>query len=499
MSYLKHLKTEANYTQTLNGAKTHGSTGDACLDFFAVSGGMRYRKPADQINLFDRAYIETPDLAMKLLFHLRDIRKGMGERKLFRTLLRHVAFTWPESARKNAEYISEFGRWDDVLCLLGTPAEKQATEAIRKQLAEDEAALKRRETGEEDAHISLLAKWLPSDNTSSPRTRKAAKRLMSTLGMEPKEYRRLITALRARIGLTECQLTRKHPEKVNYESVPAQAMLKYRNAFREGDNERFSSYLRDVCNGVKKIHTESLFPYEVLRPFFKGGYWERGDTKGADALEQLWNHLPGAVANANAICVVDTSSSMYCSCGPLMPALVSQAMGLYCAERCKGLFHNQMITFESTPHLVSIQGSNLRDKLRYIGTLPVGGSTNLEAVFDLILNTAVKYHAKQEEIPQVIYIFSDMEFNCCMHNADKTVYENARERFETAGYQMPAVVFHNVNSWQMQTQVTAHTRGTALSSGASTHTMEHKFDGNITPMEHMLRVLNSKRYAMIHA
>ena len=499
MSYLERLKTEANYTRTLNDAKTHGSTGDACLDFFAVSGGMRYRKPADQISLFDRAYIETPDLAMKLLFHLRDIREGMGERKLFRTLLRHVAFTWPESARKNAEYIAEFGRWDDLLCLLGTPAEKQAVSMIRKQLAADEAALKCREAGEEDAHISLLAKWLPSDNTSSPRTRKTAHRLMNVLQMDSKEYRRLVTALRARIGLTECQLTRKCPDKVNYESVPAQAMLKYRNTFMKKDSERFTNYLLDVCDGTKKMHTETLFPYEVLRPFFRDGYWNGRNAKGEDTLEQLWNHLPGTVANVNAISVVDTSGSMYCGCGPLMPALISQAMGLYCAERCKGLFHNHMITFESTPHLVEIHGSSLRDKLMYISNLPWGGSTNLEAVFNLILTAAVNGHARQEEMPQVIYIFSDMEFNCCMCNADKTVYENAREQFEAAGYRMPAVVFHDVNSWQMQTPVTAHTRGTALSSGASTHTMECKFDGNITPMDHMLRVLNSKRYEMIHA
>ena len=247
------------------------------------------------------------------------------------------------------------------------------------------------------------------------------------------------------------------------------------------------------------MHTETLFPYEVLRPFFRDGYWNGRNAKGEDTLEQLWNHLPGTVANVNAISVVDTSGSMYCGCGPLMPALISQAMGLYCAERCKGLFHNHMITFESTPHLVEIHGSSLRDKLMYISNLPWGGSTNLEAVFNLILTAAVNGHARQEEMPQVIYIFSDMEFNCCMCNADKTVYENAREQFEAAGYRMPAVVFHDVNSWQMQTPVTAHTRGTALSSGASTHTMECKFDGNITPMDHMLRVLNSKRYEMIHA
>ena len=216
-------------------------------------------------------------------------------------------------------------------------------------------------------------------------------------------------------------------------------------------------------------------------------------------LEQLWNHLPGAVADANAISVVDTSGSMYCAYGALVPALVSQAMGLYCAERYRGYFHNHLITFESTPHLVKIRGANLRDKLKYISTLPWGGSTNLEGVFDLILQTAVKYNVKQEELPSVIYIFSDMEFNWYVHDADITVYDNAREQFEINGYQMPAVVFHNVNSWQMQTPVTAHTRGTAISSGAATGRMRFSYNGNITPMEHMLRVLESERYKMIRA
>ena len=499
MSYLDNLEIEASYTRTLNGALTHGATGDACLDFFAVAGGMRYRRRADQIRLFEQAYIETPELAMKLLFHLRDIRGGMGERQLFRTLLRHVARTWPDSARKNAAYIAEFGRWDDLLCLLGTPAQAEAVRAIRVQLAEDEAALKRREAGDDAAHISLLAKWLPSDNTSSVRTRAQAERLIQALGMDRRDYRRLVTALRRRIGLTERALTAMTPEKVNYEAVPAQAMLKYRAAFQRGDAKRFGDYLLGVCAGEKKLHADTLFPYEVLRPFFQYDGWSRKDPEGMDALELLWDHLPGAIGSANAISVVDTSGSMYWGRGPLKPALISQAMGLYCAERCQGLFHNRLITFESVPHLVTVQGATLRDKLKYIGNMPWGGSTDLAAVFDLILRTAVTHGAPQAELPKVLYIFSDMEFNIAVRNPNRTVYDSARRAFEAAGYQMPAVVFHNVNSWQMQAPVTARTRGTALTSGASTSALGHPFDGNITPMDHMLRVLNAPRYEMIHA
>ena len=498
MSYLENLKTEANYTRTLNGARTHGSTGDACLDFFAVAGGMRYRRKEDQIALYDRAYIETPELAAKLLFHLRDIRGGMGERKLFRTLLRHVAFAWPETAKKNVRFVAEFGRWDDLLCLLDTPAEEEAVRVIRRQLKDDMAALKRREAGEEDAHISLLAKWLPSDNTSSTKTRSSARKLIAALNMHKREYRAMLTALRARIGLTERCLSKGHPEKVNYEAVPAQAMLKYRCAFGERDADRFRRYLGDVRRGNKRIHTGTLFPYEVLRPFFTDCCWSITDPKGMSALEQLWKHLPGEIGSANAISVVDTSGSMYGG-RELKPALISQAMGLYCAERCAGVFHNHLITFESDPHLAEIKGKTLRDKLRYIGSLPWGGSTNLESVFDLILRTAVNAKAKQEEMPAVLYIFSDMEFNCAVEDPSRTVYETCRAKFESCGYRMPAVVFHNVNSWQMQAPVTAHTRGTALQSGASTHALKEKFDGNITPMDHMLRVLNGKRYGMIHA
>ena len=268
MSYREKLQHQANLTRTMNGAVTHGSSGDACLDFFAVAGGMRYRRPADQIRLFDRAFIETPDLAMKLLFHLRDIRQGMGERKLFRTLLRHVAFTWPESARKNAGFIAEYGRWDDLLCLLKTPAHATAVKLIRDQLDKDLAAAEARENGDMDAPISLLAKWLPSENASSARTQAMARKVCTALGMAPREYRAMLTRLRRHIGLTERYLTNKAPDRIDYEAVPAHAMLKYRQAFERWDKTRFGDYLKDVDQGTRSMHADTLDPHEILRPYF---------------------------------------------------------------------------------------------------------------------------------------------------------------------------------------------------------------------------------------
>ena len=218
------------------------------------------------------------------------------------------------------------------------------------------------------------------------------------------------------------------------------------------------------------------------------------------ALETLWKQQPSKVCEQNAICVIDVSGSMYCHrYGTPMPALISQALGLYHAEHCTGTFHNTFITFSSNPELVEICGQTLEEKLRYIQSSSWGFSTNLEAVFDLILRTAVNAGTPQEEMPSTLFIISDMEFNGAVENPDKTIYENAKAAFEAKGYQLPAVVFHNVSSWQMQTPVRAHTKGTALASGTGTNSFNYKFDGNITPMNHMLRVLNSPRYAAVHA
>lgn len=502
MAYLDVLKEEANYTTTLNGAKTYATSGDACLDFFAVAGGMRHREPKEQIRLFDRAYIENPELAMKLLFYIRDVRGGLGERELFRTLIRHVAKTWSQSAIKNIALISEYGRFDDLMCLMGTASQKEVVNIIRKQLEKDKEALAQRENGVLDAHISLLAKWMPSINASSARTRGQARVLAKALGMKQEDYRKLLSKLRAAISLTERLLTSQKIDKINYESMPARAMLKYRNTFVKHDCKRFLEYLEDVMHQKKIIHSDTLYPYDILRPYFKGyGYYDYHlDIKSEKVLNLLWNNQKIEVGNQNAISVIDTSGSMYCTRpGTPMPALISQALGLCFAQRCKGVFHNTFITFESTPHLIEIKGETLRDQLRYMQAANWDGSTNLEAVFDLILRTAVKVHAPQEDMPSTLYIVSDMEFNWAVSDPDKTIYENAKEKFKAFGYEIPAVVFHNVNSWQMQTPVTAHTKGTALTSGAGTNSFNYKFDGNITPMEHMLRVLNSSRYEAVHA
>ena len=499
MSYLENLKQNASRTRTLNGAKTWSGTGDACLDLFAVAGGMRHRREQDLKDLFNRAYIESPDLAMKLLFYIRDIRGGLGEREMFRTLIRHVAKTWQASAKHNAEHIPEYGRYDDLLCLMGTSSQKEVVRLISDQLAEDENALQRRSDGEIDAHISLLAKWLPSVNTSSARTRGRARTLMKALGMNEAEYRKRISRLRSNIGLTERYLTAGKTEKIRYEAVPSGAMIKYRGAFEKKDADRFGTYLAETACHETTIHSGTLYPYEITRPFFRN-YGFYPDSAGRDVLDLLWENLAGTVTDQNAICIVDTSGSMFWNRpNTPMPALIALSLGLYYAEHARGVFHNQFITFSARPRLVEVKGKTLWEKLMYMCSADWGCNTDLEAVFRLLLDTAVQAGASREDMPSTLYIISDMEFDCCVADSDRTIYENAKRQFERKGYRIPAVVFHNVNSWQMQTPVRAKTKGTALTSGAGTASFSQKFDGNITPLDHMLRVLGSDRYKPIRA
>ena len=105
---LKFLKKEANMTHTENGAVTYRSTQSECLDLFATIGALRRERDEEITNRFLRAYAEDADLAMKTLFFARDIRGGIGERRVFRTILKWLADNEPQSLEKNIQYIAEY-------------------------------------------------------------------------------------------------------------------------------------------------------------------------------------------------------------------------------------------------------------------------------------------------------------------------------------------------------------------------------------------------------
>lgn len=484
---LNELKKEANRTLTENGAATLRTSGSECLDLFATIGALRSAEEEEIVRRFLRAFAEDRTLAMKLLFYGRDIRGGLGERRVFRILLNWLAKEYPDTVRKNQSLISEYGRWDDILVLLDTPCEGDAMTLITRQLKEDQKAM---ENGES---VSLLAKWLPSVNTSNKEAVAQAKRIARALGLIDAGYRKMLVALRAYIRILENNL-REKDYTFEYAAQPSKAMFKYRKAFQRNDGERYSAYLDSVSRGEAQMHTGTLMPYEIVEKALRCG----GDADERKSLDVTWNALENFTDDRNALCVIDGSSSMYGGGDP-RPISVAVSLGMYFAERNKGAFRNHFITFSHNPQLVEIKGADLVEKVKYCMSYNEVADTNIQKVFELVLDAAVRNHLPQEELPETLYIITDMEFNYCTRDADITNFEYAQELYSRYGYKLPQLVFWNVQSRNAQQPVSMNEQNVVLVSGCTSRLFSMAVSGNLDPYRYMLQVLNSERYAPITA
>lgn len=485
---LELLKEEGNQTRTENGAVTYCSTRSECLDLFATIGALRGESEQEITERFLRAYAENADLAMKTLFFARDIRGGMGERRVFRVILQWLAENEPRSLEKNLPYIAEYGRWDDLLTLLGTPCEEQVLQWVRQQLEVDLAAM---ENGKE---VSLLGKWLPSVNASNGNAVHQAKHIARFLGMNDARYRKMLSALRAKIRIIENHL-REKDYTFDYAKQPSGAMLKYRKAFLRNDMERYAAFLRRVAEGAQQLHTGTLMPYEIIRPFFTETSLSEEERK---AIDVTWNAQENFAGEENALVVIDGSGSMYGWADPV-PASVALSLGIYYAERNTGAFHNHFITFSEHPRLVEIRGRDIFEKVRYCSRFNEVANTDLQQVFALILDTAVKHRVPQAEMPAKLYIISDMEFDGCVEGGSLTNFECARQRFAQHGYALPEVVFWNVASRNRQQPVRFNDSGAVLVSGCNVRIFSMLKEGTVSPYAFMLEVLGAERYAPIVA
>ena len=492
---LEYLKNEANKTFTENGAVTYETTQSDCLDLFATIGALRRESESEIITRFIRAYSENRDIAMKLLFFARDIRGGLGERRVFKVILGWLAENEPAALRKNIEHVAEYGRFDDLLVLMNTPCEKDMLEVLHKQFISDVKAL------EEGGEVSLLAKWLPSVNASNRDTVLYAKKIAKHFGLSDASYRKALVALRAHIRIIENNL-REKDYSFDYAKQPSKAMYKYRKAFMRNDGARYSSFLSKVSSGEIKLNAGTLAPYELVEPYLSDNRYSsfmRSITEDEKAtLNATWASLPDYDCEENIIAVIDTSGSMYWENKP-MPAAVALSLGLYFAEHNTGIYKNHFIEFSSRPQLIEIKGDTFADRLRYVTSFNEVANTNLEAVFDLILNSAVKNKVSASELPAKLIIISDMEFDSCVSNAGSTNFKNAKAKFEAHGYNLPDIVFWNVASRNRQQPVTKNEQGVALVSGCTPRLFEMVASGTMNPYAFMLEVVESERYAKIVA
>ena len=502
MKMLNFLKKEANKTYTENGAVTNASTMSDCLDLFATAGALRNATDEEIEARFIRAFAEDRDIAMKTLFFARDVRGGLGERRFFRVILRYLAINFPETVRKNIANIAEYGRCDDILCLMDTACEQEAVAYIKSVLLKDMESMQAQDS------VSLMAKWLPSVNASSKETVRIAKKIATGMGMTSETYRKTLSSLRAYLKIIENNLRTKD-YSFDYEKQPSKALFKYRQAFIRDDEERYREFINRAKADPSVMNTSTLTPYDIFGRIVNSGtsmfyFFRNGDFTSSlseeekEVLDTTWNALENYVNSDNTLVVVDGSGSMYGG-SSVKPVAVAESLGIYFAERNKGAFRNHFITFSTNPQLVEIKGRDIFEKALYCMSYNECSNTDIEKTFDLILSTAVKNRLKQADLPSRLIIISDMEFDFCTNNAGMTNFENAKAKFAGYGYKLPSLVFWNVCSRNRQQPVTMNEQGVTLVSGMSPQIFAMLKNDRMNAYEFMMSVLSSERYERIAA
>ena len=501
-TFMTAMKNEANFKRTENGAVAMKSTMDKLYDLFALGGAYRTRSESDCVLLFKNAFEENQTYALKCLTYLRDIEEGQGERRFFRVCLHWLGQNYPEIVTRNIHtwVDGNFIRWDDLFVLFNTDAEKAMIQVINNQLIEDMTNVQT-----PNAAVSLCAKWMPSENTSSPKTRAMARKFIFSLGLTPREYRKMLSKLRERINIVERLMSQDKWEEIDFSKLPSRAGLIYRNAFRT--NEKTAERYREFAqNKNTKVNAKTLYPYDVVTAARRGFYGydaEDMDSTERQIVNKYWDNLTdyfnGATLDAMVVC--DTSGSMtWTPVGGTTPIDVAVSLALYTAERAKGPFANHYISFSRTARLVETEGIDFCDKVSRIIRTDLCENTNLESVFDLVLNTAIKNDVDPDDMPKTLIIVSDMEVDAATCGGCSRSFMDAmrsRWAYRCQGkYSFPNLVYWNVNA-RHDTFIDDTRTGVSFISGCSPVLYEQVLKG-VSAQELMFDKLNSERYAEIH-
>lgn len=488
MTLWNEMKTLTNKTYTENGDIAVKSTLNKNLDLFGIAGASHNGMEIQ--NLFLEAFNENPRLAIQNLFYIRDIYRGIGFRDIFRTLMNIVIDKYGEDSFKVFDDIVELGRWDDTFVYLNHPSTKAlAINRIKGQLIADDTS----------EHPSLLAKWMPTK--AGKKTTKASIQMIKDLGIHPKEYRRLMKKLRNKLNIVETHLTNKEYNKIEYSHVPSKAMNKYKNAFLRND-PYFKYYIDSLSNGETKVNVKTLSPHdifydyhEVVRSYYNPHVEILISKEEQDLKEAQWKTMLESIKSqntSNTIVVPDSSGSMVTNInnGTGTAIQVAFALAIMFSQLLEGSFKDKFITFSNRPELVELSPySTLAEKAKHIYGISQIEDTNIEAVYDLILQASLNIEKKEEYIDRIV-IISDMQFNQGTRNSDISTFEYAKKQFAANGIPFPEIVFWNVNTRHIAFPVSDN-ENVKLVSGFSKGILESVMnDTTLSAEEYMLDTLS---------
>ena len=489
---------------TENGAFAYDSTAQgAMLDLFSQIGALRPRSEREIEQKFAAAFKEDKLLATKMMFYAGDIREGgLGERRTFRICLHWLAENHPEIVAKNIQLIPFYNRFDSLFTLVGTECEALMWELIAETLTKDVRAMKS-STATKHVPVSLLAKWMPSENTSSAKTRALAAKAIRALKLSPRTYRRMLSALRKHIGITERMMSAGEWSKIDYAKVPSYAMHNYGSAFAKHDHERFDAYLKSVNKGEVKINAATLYPYDLVEKYMASGWGYSGrsygdcylQTQENPVVEAQWKALPNYVNEGlNIVAMADVSGSMRGR-----PMASSIGLAIYLAQHNVGAYRNQYMTFTDNPHFINLrEGCSLLEAVQKTASAGVGYSTNLMKAMNEILRVAVANRVPNSEMPKAMLVLSDNEIDYYYRpNANWDFMDTLEAKFRAVGYECPKLILWNINA--RNDTFLSNREDVVLVSGQSASTFKNLIRAlnGMTAYEYMVSILNGKAYEKI--
>jgi hypothetical protein len=455
--------------RTWNGMKAIESTLSNTTDLFFKIGASRGKNITAQ---FEKAFQENSDIALRIAQWARDARGGAGERELYRQVLKHLEQTHTDVllGTRLLENTAEIGRWDDLLIFTDSDVKAKAFGLIWKAL---------------DSGNGLCAKWMP-------RKGPIALELRNFLGWSPKYYRKRLVEL---TKVVETQMCAKQWDEINFSHVPSLAMSRYSKAFGKNASDSFTEFKTKLKSGDKsvKVNAGAVYPYDITKNV------KYGDSGLAD---EQWKALPNFIGDAMVLPLVDVSGSMttpaggYNSKSGVSCLDVAVSLGLYCSDKNTGPFKDLFLTFSTKPKFVHLTGT-LSQKIKQMNTSNWEMSTNLHGAFEEILRVAKSNDVAAKDMPQVLLIMSDMQFNQCTR-FDDSAMQMIRRKYKDAGYETPQVVFWNLNAAD-NVPVKFDEKGVALVSGFSPSIMKSVLAADMdgfTPEGIMKKAVMSDRYSI---
>jgi len=447
-TFMNNLKDATDYTYTENGAVAKRHLENRVYDMFATGAAYRNRSAQDCVFLFKQAYDENPELALKCLFWIRDCRGGAGERRFFKECYHWLASAHTAAAARNMTLIPTYGRVDDLYCLVDTPLENDMFEYLHKSVNMAMNAIMTGEVADIDAYY--VFKWLKSPNASSKETKRLAKKTYMAFGMTEKKYRQMLSKGRECVKVLETLMSSNRWDEIDFSKIPSKAGINYRKAF-ERKELIAQKYKEFAASKETKVNADTLFPYEIVKKAH-AARCNATDTE-KQMIEKYWDNQKDYL-NGNPckmLCVVDTSGSMTWADASVAPIDVAISLGLYCAERIGGPFHNHYISFSRRPQLIETIGVDFIDKVDRIYRTNLCEDTNIQAVFDLLLKIAKQPTTKREDLPDTIVIISDMQINSMtsgqwIEDTAQTEMEKIRSKWAAEGFEVPRLVYWNVDA-----------------------------------------------------